>query len=104
MEFDIVRTWKYRQNCQSLGKRYFAQIPAKPVGDSAHAMEQVHDGVQAASMVRCQFTGGYQSQCPTFGDPNGSCETSHCAPGMFSGPNVAPTFALQRSTTIKICL
>lgn len=107
MEFDSVRAWKDRQYRQSLDAGQQAQLPENPVGDfelSETAMEGVNGGVQAVSMVRCQFTGGYQSQCPTFGNPNGSCETSRGAPWIFSSPTVSHTLSLQLSTTVEICL
>jgi mersacidin/lichenicidin family type 2 lantibiotic len=100
MDFDIVRAWKDQRYCQSLDSGQQALLPANPVGDgelSDTIMETVQGAAQGVSMVGCQFTGGYQSQCPTFGNPNGVCETS-------SGPHVSHALALQLSTTLEICL
>lgn len=107
MEFDIVRAWKDRQYRQSLDARQQALLPENPVGDfelSETAMEYVSGAAQGASMVRCQFTGGYQSQCPTLGTPNGSCETSSGNPGIFSSPHISHVLSLQLSTNVEICL
>jgi len=100
MDFDIVRAWKDRQYRQSLDSRQQALLPASPVGDSelsATVMESVQGAAQGVSMVGCQFTGGYQSHCPTFGNPNGVCETS-------AGPHLSQALALRLSTTVEVCL
>jgi mersacidin/lichenicidin family type 2 lantibiotic len=100
MDFDIVRAWKDQQYRQSLDHRQQALLPESPVGDlelSETVMDTVQGAAQGVSMVGCQFTGGYQSQCPTFGNPNGVCTTS-------SGPHVSHALALQLSTTVEICL
>lgn len=107
MEFDIVRAWKDRQYRQSLDARHQALLPENPVGEfelSEAMMEQIHGAAQGASMVRCQFTGGYQSQCPTFGAPNGSCETSSGNSAIFSSPRISHVLSLQLSTNVEICL
>lgn len=100
MDFDIVRAWKDREYRQSLDSAQQALLPANPVGDielSATLMESVQGAAQGVSMVGCQFTGGYQSQCPTLGNPNGVCETS-------AGPQISHALALRLSSTVEVCL
>jgi mersacidin/lichenicidin family type 2 lantibiotic len=78
MEFDIVRAWKDASYRQSLNPEQQAQVPASPVGDfelCEAELDAINGRGQGGSLVGCQFTGGDESQCPTFGDPNGSCRT-----------------------------
>ncbi len=78
MEFDIVRAWKDAHYRQSLTTEQQAQLPENPVGElelSEAELEMVSGGSDQTgpSFIRCQITGGDHSQCPTFGNPNGSC-------------------------------
>jgi mersacidin/lichenicidin family type 2 lantibiotic len=79
MEFDIVRAWKDASYRQSLSPEQQARVPESPVGDfelCEAELDAISGGNQGGSLVGCQFTGGDQGQCPTFGTPNGSCQTS----------------------------
>ncbi|HEY1354368.1 MAG TPA: mersacidin/lichenicidin family type 2 lantibiotic [Ktedonobacteraceae bacterium] len=78
MEFDIVRAWKDASYCRSLSPEQQARMPQSPVGDfelCEAELDAISGGNQGGSLVGCQFTGGDESQCPTFGTPNGSCHT-----------------------------
>jgi mersacidin/lichenicidin family type 2 lantibiotic len=79
MEFDIVRAWKDVNYRLSLSPEQQALLPDNPVGEfelCEAELDAVNGGNQGGSLVGCQFTGGDETQCPTFGDPNGSCQTS----------------------------
>ncbi|HEY1354366.1 MAG TPA: mersacidin/lichenicidin family type 2 lantibiotic [Ktedonobacteraceae bacterium] len=78
MEFDIVRAWKDASYRLSLNPEQLAQVPRSPVGDfelCEAELDAINGQSQGGSLVGCQFTGGDESQCPTFSDPNGSCRT-----------------------------
>jgi mersacidin/lichenicidin family type 2 lantibiotic len=78
MEFDIVRAWKDASYRLSLSPEQQARVPASPVGDfelGEAELDAINGRGQGGSLVGCQFTGGDESQCPTFGSPNGSCRT-----------------------------
>ena len=92
MEFDIVRAWKDASYRQSLNIEQQAMLPESPVGDfelSEAELDSINGGgSQGGSLVGCQFTGGEEeSQCPTFGDPNGSCHTSVEGPHSITPPS-----------------
>jgi mersacidin/lichenicidin family type 2 lantibiotic len=79
MELDIVRAWKDASYRQSLSPEQLAQVPASPVGDfelCEAELEAVNGGGQGGSQGVCQFTGDNATQCPTIGNPNGSCKTA----------------------------
>jgi mersacidin/lichenicidin family type 2 lantibiotic len=79
MEFDIVRAWKDASYRLSLSPEQRALVPENPVGEfelGEAELDAINGGHQGGSLVGCQFTGGDESQCPTFGSPNGSCQTS----------------------------
>ncbi len=81
MEFDVVRAWKDAHYRQSLTAEQQAQLPQSPVGEFELTQAEL-EAISGAgeghfSFIQCQFTGGDDSQCPTFGDPNGFCRTNH---------------------------
>jgi len=79
VEFDIVRAWKDTSYLQSLSPEQRLLLPESPVGSfelGEAELDAISGGGQGGSLVGCQFTGGDETQCPTFGDPNGSCQTS----------------------------
>jgi mersacidin/lichenicidin family type 2 lantibiotic len=90
MEFDIVRAWKDASYRQSLSPEQQALVPESPVGEfelSEAELEIINGRGQGGSLVGCQFTGGDSGQCPTFGDPNGSCQTSLEGPHSVTAPS-----------------
>lgn len=77
MEPDIVRAWKDAGYRQSLSPEQQALLPASPVGEfelTEAELDAINGGAQGGSVAHCQFTGDNATQCPTIGNPAGSCK------------------------------